>query len=68
MATNIKFSPLAPSPKLQVVQLKAIHFTDDGRDERVARGLRALEGPQPNFQLAPDVWKQIAEDPDLDEG
>lgn len=68
MATHSKPAPPAAPPRLLIEQFKAAHFTPEGRDDRVARGLRALEGPEPAFQLPPEAWKQIAEDPDLDEG
>jgi hypothetical protein len=48
-------------------RLKAAHFTADGREQRVARALEATNGPLPPFQLDPQVWQQIAEDPSLEE-
>ena len=58
-----EFQGLSPHEKLE--RIKAAFFTPEGREERIARGLKALEGPRPDFHLSPEMWKHIAESPDL---
>jgi hypothetical protein len=54
-------------PTAELERLKAAHFTPRDREERIARALRALEGPKLDFELPPELWATIAEDPDLEE-
>jgi len=60
-------STAALTPQDLLERLKASHFTPEGRPERIAKALHALEGPKPSFQLSPEMWRQIAEDPELEE-
>ena len=48
-------------------KLKEAFFTQEGREERIARGLRALAGPKPKIKLTPEEWKYIAESADLED-
>jgi len=43
--------------------LKKERFTPEGRDERIARSLAALN-QQTSIHLSPEEWQRIAEDPD----
>jgi hypothetical protein len=48
-------------------RLKERFFTPEGREERIARGLRAFAGPKPTFRLTPEEWKYIAESADFED-
>ena len=52
------------SSKLE--ELKKRRFTDEGKDERIARSLAALN-QQTSIHLSPEEWKLIAEDPDIED-
>jgi hypothetical protein len=51
----------------KLAELKAKHFTPEGREERIAKALQALEMPAPGFTLDRETWKWIAEDADLED-
>jgi len=44
--------------------LKRAHFRGQSREDRIARSLTALKGPQPT-ELDAEAWGWVAEDPDL---
>lgn len=51
----------------RLARLKADHFDEATRPQRVERALKALDGPGPAVGLPPEVWKRIAEDAELGE-
>ena len=51
----------------KLAELKAKHFTPEGREDRVTKALQALETPAPGFTLDRETWKWIAEDADLED-
>jgi len=51
----------------KLAELKARHFTPEGREERIAKALQALEMPAAGFPLDRETWKWIAEDADLED-
>jgi hypothetical protein len=51
----------------KLAELKAKHFTPEGREERIAKALHALEARSPGFTLDRETWKWIAEDADLED-
>jgi hypothetical protein len=51
----------------KLAELKAKHFTPEGREERIAKALQALEMPAPGFTLDRETWKWIVEDADLED-
>jgi hypothetical protein len=53
--------------KGKLAELKAKHFTPEGREERIAKALQVLEAPVPAFTLDRDTWKWLAEDADLED-
>jgi hypothetical protein len=55
---------LRPTPKLELMKLR--RFTAEGREDRIARSLAALN-QQETLQLSAEQWKYFAEDPDLDD-
>ena len=57
--------PVAP-PSEKFLEAKRQRFTADGKPERVSRSLAALS-QEPYIRLAPDEWRQIVEDPDLED-
>jgi hypothetical protein len=52
------------SSKLE--ELKKQRFTPEGKDERIARSLAALN-QQPSIHLSPEEWQRIAEDSDIED-
>jgi hypothetical protein len=46
--------------------MKLRRFTAEGREDRIARSLAALN-QQETLQLSAEQWKYFAEDPDLDD-
>ena len=50
----------------KLVEAKMQRFTAEGKRERVARSLAALN-QQPAIRLTPEEWRQIVEDPDLED-
>jgi len=52
------------SPRLE--RLIRQRFPVEGKAERIARALAALQQDEP-IHLTPEQWKQIAEDPDLED-
>lgn len=55
----------APSSE-KFAEAKRQRFTAEGRGERVSRSLAALS-ETPRIHLTPDEWRQIVEDPDLED-
>jgi hypothetical protein len=51
----------------KLAELKAKHFTPEGREERVAKALKTLEIPAPGFTLDRETWKWLVEDADLED-
>lgn len=47
-------------------ELKRAHFSPEGKDERVARSLAALN-QQPGISLSADSWRRIVEESDLED-
>ncbi|HJZ12925.1 MAG TPA: hypothetical protein VJ521_12280 [Acidobacteriota bacterium] len=52
------------NPKLAEAKMR--HFTAKEKQERIAKALAALNA-SPAIQLSPEEWKQIVEDPDLED-
>jgi hypothetical protein len=55
---------LRPTPKLQLLKLQ--RFVPEGREDRIAKSLAALN-QQETLNLSAEQWKYFAEDPDLDD-
>jgi len=55
----------APSRE-KLAEAKRQRFATEGKYERVSRSLSALSQPS-RIQLPPEQWRQIVEDPDLEE-
>jgi len=53
--------------KQKLAELKAKHFTPEGRKDRIAKALRALETARFGFALDQETWKWLAEDADLED-
>lgn len=54
-------------PNGKLATLKAKHFTDVNRDERIANALAILELPAPNFSLDKETWKWAAENGEIED-
>ena len=52
--------PLKPTPELE--RLLRERFSPQGKEERIARRLAALEDDLPPIQLTREQWKAILED------
>lgn len=50
-----------PGGESRLEELKRRHFTPEGKAERVARALAALNEEQP-ISLTPEQWRQVVED------
>lgn len=53
--------------KAKLKRLKAIHFSPEGREARVARALEILSLPGPSFHADKETWVWAAEDPDIED-
>jgi hypothetical protein len=67
MSRDSKQTPSAKHAQQELEQLKSAHFNPEDREERIARGLRALQGPKPSINLSKSAWKQIAEDSEIED-
>ena len=61
IATMAKRSSKEPANN-KLAQLKARHFTSEGRKERIAKALQLLHNSVPGFTLDRETWKWVAED------
>ncbi len=66
-----RFEPASPlqskvSPVSKIEALKKKRFSPEGKAERVARSLAALNQVA-IIHLTPEEWRQIAEDPDVED-
>lgn len=64
--TIISQAPRGVLPTAKLEALKRQHFTPEGRIERIARSLAALDQAE-TLRLTPTEWRIIAEDPDLED-
>ncbi|SRR6185436_6247714 len=53
-------------PTSRIDELKRRHFTVQGKDERIARSLAALN-QKVTIELTAQQWRRIAEDPDIED-
>lgn len=53
--------------KAKLKELKAKHFTKDGRERRIARALEILNLPGPSFKADKETWIWAAEDADIED-
>lgn len=51
----------------KLAQLKAKHFTPEGREERIARALEILNLPGPSFNADKETWIWAAENADIED-
>jgi hypothetical protein len=51
----------------KLAQLKAKHFTPEGREERIARALEILNLPGPGFNADKETWIWAAENGDIED-
>lgn len=51
----------------KLAELKAKHFTAEGREERIARALEKLNLPGPKFDADKETWKWAAENADVED-
>jgi hypothetical protein len=61
IATMAKRASKEPANN-KLAQLKARHFTPEGRKERIAKALQILDKPVPGFTLDRETWMWVAED------
>lgn len=54
------------TPRDRLAELKAKHFTLDGREERIAKALEILSRPGPRFKLDKDTVKWVAQDVEIE--
>lgn len=53
--------------RAKLAWLKEAHFTQEARETRISRALRALAEPSPGFQLDKAMWKWIAQEKDIED-
>ena len=53
--------------KDKLAELKAKHFTREGRKERVAKALEILSLPGPSFNVDKETWIWAAQDAEIDD-
>ena len=53
--------------KDKLAELKAKHFTPEGRKERIARALEILSLPGPSFKVDKETWIRAAQDADIED-
>jgi len=53
--------------KDKLAELKAKHFTPEGREERIARALEILSLPGPSFKVDRKTWIWAAQDADIED-
>jgi len=51
----------------KLAELKAKHFTAEGREERIAKALEILNLPGPGFAADKETWKWAAENADIED-
>ena len=52
--------------KDKLAELKAKHFTPEGREERIAKALKILSRSGPTFKLDKETVKWIAQDVEIE--
>jgi hypothetical protein len=62
--TNPTYS--GPPSIEKLAEAKRLQFTTKGKRERIAKSLAALSR-EPSIRLQASEWRQIAEDPDLED-
>ena len=55
------------SPEERLKRLKAAKWPEQGRAERITEARAAWDALPPPPELTPAQWKQVAEDPDVEE-
>lgn len=54
------------TPRDRLAELKAKHFTPQGRKERIAKALEILSRPGPTFKLDKETVRWVAQDADIE--
>lgn len=54
------------TPRDRLAELKAKHFTPEGRKERIAKALEILSRPGPTFKLDRETVRWVAQDADIE--
>lgn len=55
------------TPRDSLAELKAKHFTSEGREERIAKALEILSRPGPTFKLDKKTWIWAAQDAEVED-
>jgi len=54
------------TPRDKLAELKAKHFTPEGRKERIAKALEILSRPGPRLKLDKETVRWVAQDADIE--
>ena len=65
--TNMAKRASKDTAKDKLLELKAKHFTPEGREDRIARALEILSLPGPSFQLDKETWMWAAQQADIED-
>ena len=55
------------TPRDKLAELKAKHFTPEGRKERIAKALEILSLPGPSFNVDKEIWIWAAQEADIED-
>jgi len=55
------------TPRDKLAELKAKHFTPEGRKERIAKALEILSLPGPSFNVDKETWIWAAQEADIED-
>jgi len=55
------------TPRDKLAELKAKHFTLEGRKERIAKALEILSLPGPSFNVDKETWIWAAQEADIED-
>ena len=53
--------------KDKLLELKAKHFTPEGREDRIARALEILSLPGPRFKVDKETWRWAAQEAEIED-
>lgn len=53
--------------KDKLLELKAKHFTPEGREDRIARALEILSLPGPSFKVDKETWIWAAQEAEIED-
>jgi len=65
--TNMAKPASKDTTKDKLLELKAKHFTSEGREDRMARALEILSLPGPSFKVDKETWIWAAQEAEIED-